>query len=371
MMNRGRGHERVLIVMVLFVSYACSPRSKVPVPRFVEDSQMRRRIVGPHLVDRPEVARLVDSIIVGGCHNDDAYRSKEWRFFDTLRGVATSDELISLTDHPHPVVRCYAFDALLDRKSPEVFRILLKHLTDRSEVQTTSADISMSEMVGDYMIFASNVGLMEPADRETSKVSDRVSRAERKIIVHWRKSLDSVLLFDTSIRLMARNYMLENIQPIPSNYNRIREIATAENNEYAAVALARYRRQSDISIIMRLFVYGKPYFAARAVRHFPDSAFFSFLVRCFQQECDDSASMGEPFDELYLALANYPTSQTYHLFEQSLSRCNEYARRDREVYLLVAITKFPNPIFQPLRKKIKLNDSQQFDYTWDLEEFEP
>lgn len=67
--------------------------------------------------------------------------------YDQLNKIATSEELIFLTDHVSPAVRYYAFRALTNRRSEKVFEILVKHMTDTMRVTNFMGCSGMEETV--------------------------------------------------------------------------------------------------------------------------------------------------------------------------------------------------------------------------------
>ncbi|MGF2413609.1 MAG: hypothetical protein ACQUYJ_14860 [Ferruginibacter sp.] len=63
-------------------------------------------------------------------------RSEQYERFEKLATVKNDSILINLTSHKNAVVRCYAFDALVTRKSLHCLPIFLKHLKDTAGVHT-------------------------------------------------------------------------------------------------------------------------------------------------------------------------------------------------------------------------------------------
>jgi len=79
-------------------------------------------------------------------------RSEQWNRYEKLEQDATDAELITLTDNTNSVVRCYAFQALVNRKSPNALPVLAKHLKDTASVDTCFGCIIGSEKVSDYFL---------------------------------------------------------------------------------------------------------------------------------------------------------------------------------------------------------------------------
>src|SRR3712207_5628044 len=56
--------------------------------------------------------------------------TEQWMMFERLQKEATTEELLALTEYPSAVVKCYAFQALTNRKGVDLFSLVIKHLTD-------------------------------------------------------------------------------------------------------------------------------------------------------------------------------------------------------------------------------------------------
>lgn len=53
--------------------------------------------------------------------------------YNSLLKLTTNEDLISLTNHKKPTVRCYAFEALCERNYPEIREIFYNHENDTTE----------------------------------------------------------------------------------------------------------------------------------------------------------------------------------------------------------------------------------------------
>ena len=101
-----------------------------------------------------KTSQIVNEIAVDGCYVNDflgipPQPSAQWERYLYLVHHAGSDELVTLTDHDSPVVRCYSFKALANRKDPRIHEILLTRLYDQEIVQTSFGCIVERESVGD------------------------------------------------------------------------------------------------------------------------------------------------------------------------------------------------------------------------------
>lgn len=68
-----------------------------------------------------------------------------FELFKQLNKIATTNELITLTDHEIPAVRYYSFRALVSRRNDKVFEILLNHMNDTMRLVSFSGCTGMTE----------------------------------------------------------------------------------------------------------------------------------------------------------------------------------------------------------------------------------
>lgn len=78
--------------------------------------------------------------------------SSQWTRYDSLKKTASIPELERLTDHPNPVVRCYAFQALAARRAASTYTVLLSHLHDTAVIDTQMDCIRSVEKVNRYFL---------------------------------------------------------------------------------------------------------------------------------------------------------------------------------------------------------------------------
>jgi hypothetical protein len=297
-----------------------------------------------------EIAKynVVESESVG----DGGGLSVQWRRFEKLNSIASDVELRALTNDTNAVVRCYSFHALALRKDSALFSILLRHLNDIKEVSTLSYDVGGADKVGDYFI-----------DVLTPKYVDL--RAY-KLNTQQREKLDSILIYDKKIHLWAKEQLLSKLKPQPNNYERVREMALTERNSFAVVALAKYKNHNDVQIIKDYLKNSKmQYYAVCAVKEFPDPEFYPELIQLFEKDWNEN-EYGGAWHMLYQALAQYPTPQTEALFERTFIIKDDFRRQMLGEHLLVAITKYPNPLFQNVKNKIKLDEYYRDEFVEDI-----
>lgn len=89
----------------------------------------------------------------------------------------------------------------------------------------------------------------------------------------------------------------------------------------------------------------------------PDKCFYDSLVVIFEREWDKSLYDYEKWRLLYEALSKYPSEpKTILLFERTLQTKDAFRYQTLCTDLFIAASKHPNPAFEHLKKRIKLNE---------------
>ncbi len=100
------------------------------------------------LVDKMEKINMYMSSAVGYA----GMKPEQWEHYEELKKKATDEELIILTDYRNSAVKCYAFQALAERKHPKTFDILLLHLNDKETVSIVQGCIGGYQTVGEFFL---------------------------------------------------------------------------------------------------------------------------------------------------------------------------------------------------------------------------
>ncbi len=296
---------------------------------------------------RPQIQNLVKAIAKDGVFKSSGVgfagvKTDQWRRFEKLSSLATTEELEDLTDHNNSVVRCYAFVALADKKTIDLYPIVVKHLKDTAKVNTFIGCIVSSSRTGEF--FLDNVN-----PEYSDSTGYRLTKTEMA-------SIDSILIFDKSITLSAKYNLLTTLKPNSRYYNRLKELAVHENCPEATLALARFRNKNDIVIIKNLFRQERNETCAiHAAREFPDTSFYPLLVKVFENEWGKKLYDYQKWRILYQALAKYPTSKTIELFNRTIKCSDSFRRETLGADLIIAIRKYPNSLYKPFENKIKLD----------------
>lgn len=282
--------------------------------------------------------------------------SKEDGLLEKLQAIATDKELEDLCDNKNKIIKCYAFKALTEQKSSRVFSVVMKHLYDTAKILSLSGDVGLSLPINEYLLMNSL-----PNGRKTDQ--DKLTYKEQL-------TLDSILLCsDITKHFMTGDIMLREMPAEPAFYPIIKNKVQLNFSSIALPILARYQNKNDIDIIKTALERNASY-SIEAVREFPDPAFYPFLIKQFDKQLAEwkpSDYNNYPsWDVLLQALAKYPTAETYKLFKSITDLSVDEVFNPIKKALLIATTKYPNPVFEPLKKHIGLASVFDFDIQWAL-----
>jgi len=297
--------------------------------------------------------------IVNKIAEEDTYKSsavgiagvepEQWKRYRELKKLATDKELILLTDHSNGVVRTYSFQALADRKHPKTYEILKKHLKDNQRIGTYIGCIIGGKTVGDFFLEIAN----------PQYVYDNIYKLTDQQITE----IENILLHDPEVKLHARSILLESLEPIESNYKRVREIFDLENSPHALIALSKYNKKSDIEPIRSWLtkkVAKDQYYGLKAVRYFPAPDLFSNLETIHQQEIIKPTGFNySKIRMLYLAIVQYRTPESRQLLEETVTKVKGATLKYHSKYIWLALMKYPAPIYDGLMGKIVLSESEK------------
>jgi len=310
----------------------------------------------------PKVEKLVGAIAEGNMFMSSAVgyggqKPQQWDNYLQLKRKASEVELIALTDHENPAVRCYAFLALTENNSAKVFDILIKHLKDSDYISTMIGCIMSQEYVGDFFL-----DLVINGFTEKTVILDEAQAAQ----------IDSILLFDPAVKLAARTTLLENLEPKERYYQRIKEIYTEDGEGPALVCLAKYQRATDKNLISKQLLKAdrdEQFFGLKAVRYFPHSAFFPLLQKIHQAEIAKTTGFNYyQLRMLYSAVVQYQTQESKNLLEQTLKNTTAATKQYHSEFIWLALTKYPAPVFEGMIDKIEISDFAKNKFTYWLEQ---
>lgn len=306
------------------------------------------------VVDKIEEDNMYKSSAIGYAGE----RTKQWDRFVKLKKNATDEELIILTNHKSPAVKCYSFHALAERKNQKTFEILLNHLKDTDVVETFQGCIVSSQSVGDFFLDVVTPNYISLSTYKLNKVQ--------------KNTVDSILLFDAEIKLAAKSYLLESINPKAIFYTRIKEIYEKENSKSALIAISKYQKQEDKELIAKWLTKEKTndqYYGLRAVRNFPDSCFFPFIEKIQQQEIKKPTGFNYSLIRmLYLTTVQYKDKKSRELIENTLYNAKESTLEYHSEYIWLALTKYPDPIYSGIVDTIEISDFKKSEFEYWMKE---
>ena len=260
----------------------------------------------------------------------------QYRLYQMLKETSKTKELLKFTDDKRPIVRTYAIKCLDDRKYDKLFQIAIAYILDTAKVRVASQRFGDS-YVGDFFVGVQNISEIE------------------------RKQLDSIILY-TDNKLFYLNELLSEIEPNEKHYERIR--CLADKNEFAVIALARFRKKSDIDFISNQILKNS-YFTIEAIEIFPAEPFKKTLLTLSDQ--------GYNYYGAELAVAAFKDNFSVDYFNTSLSSVaeNDFKRKQRSKYIFEAISKYRDTIFTNLFFKLWEDDfiinSEIFNYLTKLD----
>lgn len=277
---------------------------------------------------------------MGGAVGIAGERPKQWDRYEALHSKATDKELLALTNDTNAVVRCYAFQAFVTRNKTDIFPIVVQHLSDTTTVHTLFGCLGGSQKAGDFFLET----ITETRGNDNFQ---RLTEKQRAIV-------DSLLLFDNGSRLKARDELLAEIEPLEKYYKRIRQLATEENNKMAFVALSKFKKQEDKSLIKQLLKdTDSQTYGFSAVVNFPDRSFFPVLQQTLTNEVTkDNSGNDRRLQLLYEAIVQYKDQTSRQLLQSILREAKGMQSIYHSDYLHQALKKYPASIYDGLLKPI-------------------
>jgi hypothetical protein len=120
--------------------------------------------------------------------------SENYKNFKQLRDIATTDELLKLTDHKNATVACYASWVLADKSYPDLKSVFEKFISNDRQVATFSGCIKSDDNISSelYHRYWNNI--------------DDANKATDKILIQ----LDSVILYSKNPYWLLLDRAMEN-----------------------------------------------------------------------------------------------------------------------------------------------------------------
>lgn len=269
-------------------------------------------------------------------------RPEQYDNFEELRKFASSEELKELTNHPNGVVRSYSFWALSLNNSPDLFSILLDHLSDEEMVSTQFGCIGSQEKVGDFFI-----SVVTP---------NKVDLDAKKLTTSELKKLDSILVYKPN-NLGSKYGAIQRIETTDSNYSKIRELYIEKKDQSALVKLAKYNNPNDIDLILKNREPNDKeesgfFHTYKAISYFPHSSFANLLENNLKKTLDNTHYSNE-WTQLYRAIASYKSEKAKELLEVPFTEVEHKNIRKYHLNMVfAALNEFKAPIYDDILWKI-------------------
>jgi hypothetical protein len=233
------------------------------------------------------------------------YKSSQRYRYEELRDKATSRELANATIHSNPVVVCYAFEALAERKDSNIFSLLKEHLTDTSILYTHIGYVlGGRSTVRNFMLDISyrNLGLFDSIQK---------------------KHLDSFVSSTQGLGPGIYDYILTTLEYDSISHKYLINILKENPCSDAIIELAKYQKQSDIKLILERI--NDSFFSENGIKacyYFPDTAFYSILRKRLESVLVKKYSSVSLVEVLTKSLANFETQETKLLLTKVLGENN-------------------------------------------------
>ncbi|MBI1307194.1 MAG: hypothetical protein GC181_11380 [Bacteroidetes bacterium] len=278
----------------------------------------------------------MDNQVLGNELDFGAIEPQQHALFGELRSVATEKELIKLTDHKNPSVRCYAFWALCDIYKVDILPILIKHIHDTAKVYVQFGCIGNLWSVGDFFIHHATSDSTHPSILDSTQLA----------------TLDSFLLVIPN-KLRSRFIAIQRIVPDNELYNLLKSMVTKEHNGEALVALAKFQKEEDILIIQQFLREGKYQNLDNAIKYkaiceFPHPDFFPLLKRDLTLP-RNHVFIDSEYRELYHAIASYRNIEARELLKYAYKQIKDSNLGiDCVDFLFSAMEKYYDPVYNNL-----------------------
>ncbi|OJJ21493.1 hypothetical protein BKI52_13185 [marine bacterium AO1-C] len=308
----------------------------------------------------PKVNKLVSEIAGYGKYTSKftggyPVNTPQWARFEQLKQLATDQDLINFTDHPSPVVRCYAFQALSERKHSSTFAVLVKHLKDTITIHSIQGCLLKGQLVSQF--FLKNTSYLS-----YTKDQYRLSKKEKN-------EIDSLLILDPQINPRLTKSMLGVISPKEQYYTNIKQLYLQDKSLRVLVALASYQKESDKALILEQLktkgTFRDRWALLKVIKNYPAPEFFPYLRKLLPQSRKNKRLI--PPLLFYTALVQYKTQESKELIQYVLKNSFKEDLEGHQGYIWLAITKYPHPIYKAIKKSIKLDKETKRDLLYEFE----
>lgn len=297
--------KQILIITLMFLTFQLSGQKLRPSIKI--------------LVKKIENYNVLETEHVG----EAGITTNQYRNYLKLRKKAYTEELLLLLEHKNAVVKGYATWALVDKKYPNLANIFSKFLITGEMVTTLSGCLGTQQDLATELYYRVSYQLF----RRKFNTKDSL------FFQNQIQDLDSVILY-SNIETKLFNTALVNNNGNLKNYSRIKELAEKHNSSSTIVALAKYKKQSDIPFIIK-----QRRLAFLAISVFPDSLFWDFLM---------GYKANENSLDYFLAVSSFRNELSLSVLNEIYKSCDSIQIND----LAMALIKNYSTLYQDLILKI-------------------
>ena len=289
---------------------------------------------------KPELKKYLDKIVSRG----EISYSRDTLADNFFRDSCTKDELTKLLSSENPILRITAFKAIVNRKEPDYFPILLNHLDDTAKVMWWYFDDAGGDFTVSDLMIGSAERYLSPGQKDT--LVDKV--------------LNNHIYLDVAVQMM------KDIKPQEKFYSIIKTQCQKKSEDChhlrLTYALAKFRRQEDIPIIKNNFgqytdnSYCNTYIFQSFIA-FPDTAFFPLLTKYFETEIKKNKQ--DSYNDLKyycLAVAMFKNTRSLEILTALTKKetypDSWYLPHNKE-YVFTAMHKYQSPVYDNLYKELK------------------
>lgn len=248
--------------------------------------------------------------------------SSTFQLAEHLSNIATAEKLLELLSSENPIVRAYAYGALLDHDDQDHLAILKMLIDDQEYFRSmsgciVSASTVSNECIGYYL---------HPPFQDYNEHK----RTEEEVA-----ALDEILFNATT-----SNYRIEQaytrIGATPENYQRIRNYIVEDNKLYLLPKLATYHKEADFQLLtdaIEEYTFDS-YFVMDAVLICNDERFKASMLEALEEEYENT-HVANVFDKLYKGLLQYRDQELTSLLIEQLSLIKHDLPFPSHVYTII------------------------------------
>lgn len=290
----------------------------------------------------------------------------QWKRFERLKKIAKDDELINLTNHENPAVKCYSFMALSNKKHPKTFQVLKEHLLDNQEIRRMRGCVGDKTSIGQFFL---EVAYPNVRELKGHKFIENQKKAilNSKMFVQNRKYdanrillgeiVDSILVFDEKLNSKCLERLMSRIKPKKYFYNRVKEIYLNKGELSCLTAIAKFKKKEDINLLIEAITESNVHIkraAIFAVIHFPHKDFFHYLKQIHKKETTPPNGIHSyQARALYLALVQYKNSESKKILEATINNQDAEIVKVHAKHIEYALKEYPNDIYKSVQLQLK------------------